>query len=76
MSNSMFEQYGYKSARDLMTDLARDIRDGGEIIFVRKPSGTCKIEWCYTFDGGYWLITYRRGRVVSLDYLDDIEGRF
>lgn len=65
MSDSMFEQYGYKSARDLMTDLARDIRDGGKIILVSN-----KTERVYKFDGEFWLITYRDGRVISLDCLE------
>ena len=74
MGNAIFEQYGYESARDLMTDLARDISDGGDLIAVNKPARTSIKQIGWRFDGGYWLITYRRKRVVSLDYLDsDVE---
>lgn len=70
MTNAMFEQFGYKSARDLMTDLAHDIIDGGDLVKVKNPEGTRVKSCAYKFDGGYWLITYRRGRIVSLDYFD------
>lgn len=72
MGNAMFEQYGYKSARDLMTELARDIADGGDLIAVKKPTHTTLKQAGYHFDGGYWVITYRRGRVVSLDYFGTV----
>ena len=70
MGNAIFEQYGYKSAWDLMTDLAHDITDGGDLLAVRKPTGSTMKQFGYSFDGGYWLITYRRGRLVSIDYFD------
>ena len=70
MSNAMYEQYGYKSARDLLTELARDITDGGDLLAVKKPHGTTIKQVGYSFDGGYWLITYRRGRLSSVDYFD------
>lgn len=71
MSNAIFEQYGYKSARDLLTEVARDILDGGDLLFVRKPHGTTIKQLGYSFEGGYWLITYRRGRLSSVDYFDN-----
>ena len=71
MSNAIFEQYGYKSARDLLTELARDISDGGDLLFVKKPANTTIKQYAYHFDGGYWLITYRRGRLSSVDYFDN-----
>ncbi len=75
MSNSMYEQYGYKSARDLMTDLARDISDGDMIRIIRLTPET--IMYGYRFDGGYWSIIYhhqnRCWRVASIDYHDTEE---
>lgn len=68
MSNAIFEQYGYKSARDLMSDLAHDITDGGDLLAVKKPTHTTMKQVGYKFDGGYWVITYRHGRVASIDY--------
>lgn len=70
MGNAIFEQYGYKSARDLLTELARDISDGGDLLAVKRPTGSTMKQLGYFFDGGYWLITYRRGRLVSIDYFD------
>jgi hypothetical protein len=66
MGNAIFEQYGYKSAYDLMTDLSRDITDGGDLLAVRTPKGSTLKQVGYAFDGGYWLVTYRRGRVTSI----------
>lgn len=73
MINAMFEQFGYKSARDLLLELSRDIRDGGDLLAVNAPARTNIKQFGYLYDGGYWLITYRNGRVVSLDYLDTWE---
>ncbi len=70
MGNAIFEQYGYKSARDLMTELARDIEYGGDLIATKKPARTTVKQSGYRFDNGYWVITYRRGRVTSIDYFD------
>lgn len=70
MSNAIFEQYGYKSARDFLTDLARDIEDGGDLLAVKRPTHSTMKQIGYKFDGGYWLVTYRRGRLVSVDYFD------
>lgn len=70
MGNAIFEQYGYASARDLMTELARDISDGGDLIAVERfPRSSIKIVG-WKFDGGYWAITYRSKRVESIDYCD------
>ena len=70
MGNSIFEQFGYASARDLMTELARDISDGGDLIAVERfPRSSIKVVG-RKFDGGYWAITYKRGRVVSIDYCE------
>ena len=68
MGNAIFEQYGYNSARDLMTDLARDISDGGELLFANNPKHSALIEYGYKFDGGYWHLIYRHDRIVSIDY--------
>ena len=70
MSNAIYEQYGYASARHLMTELARDISDGGDLIVVERfPRSNIKfVGW--KFDGGYWAITYKSGRVVSIDYCE------
>lgn len=77
MSNSMFEQYGYKSARDLMADLARDISDGGELIAVTKNADSTVKQFGYRFDGGYWRIIYRNGSVSTIDCYDsDVELLF
>ena len=73
MGNAIFEQYGYKSARDLMTELARDIADGGELLFVSKPAHTHTVQYGYCFDNGYWHLMFRRGRLISLDYCDTID---
>ena len=74
MGNSIYEQYGYASARDLMTELARDISDGGDLIAVTKYERSHIKQVGWRFDGGYWMITYRRGRVISLLYFDtDVE---
>ena len=70
MSNAIFEQYGYKSVRDFLTDLARDIEDGGDLLAVKRPTQSTMKLFGYRFDGGYWLVTYRRGRLVSIDYFD------
>lgn len=64
MTNAIFEQYGYKSARDLLTEVARDISDGGDLLFVKKPQGTTIKQL------GYWAITYKSGRVVAIDYCE------
>ena len=72
MSNAIFEQYGYNSAYELMLDLARDISDEGELIAVKEPKGTRFKSKAYKFDGGYWLVTYRRGRLSSIDYFNDL----
>ena len=70
MRNAIFEQYGYKSARDLMVELERDITDGGDLLAVKRLTGSTMKQVGYAFDGGFWLITYRRGRLVSIDYFD------
>ena len=70
MGNAIFEQYGYKSARDLLTELARDISDGGELLFVNTPKHSNLKEFGYEYDGGYWHVIYRHGRVVSIDYCE------
>lgn len=72
MSNATFEQYGYNSAYELMYDLARDILDGGELIAVQEPKGTSIKIKAYKFDGGYWLVTYRRGCLSSIDYFNTL----
>lgn len=73
MSNAIFEQYGYASARDLMTELARDISDGGDLIFVERFSRSDIKFVGWHFDGGYWAITYKSGSVVSIDYCKSLD---
>ena len=74
MGNAIFEQYGYKSARDVMTELARDISDGGDLIAVKKPERSTAESRAYKYDGGYWLIMYRRGCASSIDYFENVVG--
>jgi len=76
MGNAIFEQYGYKSARDVMIELARDISDGGELIAVTKHERSNAESRAYKYDGGYWLIMYRRGCASSIDYFENELGLF
>lgn len=79
MSNSTFEQFGYKSAHDLMNDLARDITDGGELIAIIKPTGRDTKMVGVKFEGSYWIIIYHGERVSLIDYkntLDDLFSTF
>ena len=73
MSNAIYEQFGYASARDLMTELARDISDGGDLIAVVKSPRSQVKECGWKFDGGYWYIMYGHGRVVTISYCDTVE---
>lgn len=70
MGNAIYEQFGYASARDLMGELARDISDGGDLIAVNKYERSRIKQTGWHFDGGYWAITYKSGRVVSIDYCE------